>query len=154
MTETMETTATAVTSDNTVATNLFERATRLKLRYATDYGYITTEDLWDLPLTLRVGVRSERVCLDDIAKGLRRELRETEDESFVTKPGKGNERLELAFEVVKHVIAVRLAEAELAKTARERAEKKQKLLGVLARKQDQKLETLTEAEIAAEIEAL
>ena len=42
---------TGTTSDASVANNLFERATLLKLRFTTEYGMISVEDLWDLPLT-------------------------------------------------------------------------------------------------------
>jgi len=142
---------TGITSDASVANNLFERATRLKLRFTTEYGMVSVEDLWDLPLAT---TRPRTTSLDDVAKALRRELRDTEEESFVVAAKKGDDRLALSFEVVKHIIAVRLAEAEAAKTARQRAEKKQQLLGVLARKQDAALENMTEAEIKAAIEEL
>ena len=50
-----------------VAVNIFEQASRNKLRFDTNIkGVISTEDLWDLPLTSDTG----RVNLDDIAKAL------------------------------------------------------------------------------------
>ncbi|MEU4643398.1 hypothetical protein AB0G14_22890, partial [Micromonospora sp. NPDC023814] len=57
-------------------------------------------------------------------------------------------------EVVKHVIAVRLAEDEAAKAAAAKKLEKEKLLAVLGRKQDAVLENLTEAELLARINNL
>lgn len=138
-------------SGNSAATNIFEQASRIGLRIDTHMGLLTVEDLWNLPLSSASG----RGNLDDIAKGLRRELRSTEEESFVVaKKSRTDERLALAFEIAKHVIAVKLAEAEEARTQRERAEKKQKLLSIIARKQDEQLEGQSLEELTAAVNAL
>ena len=52
---------------------MFEKATRLKLRFETVRGYVTTEDLWDIPLSAVNGF-----CLDTIAKNLNKKLKELE----------------------------------------------------------------------------
>jgi len=63
-------------------------------------------------------------------------------------------RLQLAFDVVKRVIDVRKAENKAAAEARTKAEQKQKILGILARKQDEALESKSEEELRALIEAM
>ena len=65
----------------------FEKASRIRLRFDTPQGSLTVEDLWQLPLTSRTG----RANLDDIAKSLNRQLKETAEESFVVKNNKTNE---------------------------------------------------------------
>lgn len=130
--------------------NIFEQASRRGLRFTTGQGAVTTEDLWDMPLThARRGY-----SLDDLAKDLRRQLKDNEEVSFVTPVTRSDEVLQLKFDIVKHIIDVRLAENAAAATERATAERKQKLLEVLARKQDANLEASSEEEIRAMIDAL
>lgn len=123
---------------------MFEKASRLKLRFATERGNLTAEDLWDLPLT-----SNRNVNLDDIAKGLSREVKESATESFVHKATSASEALELKFDVVKRVIEVKLAEREAAALKSEAAEKKQRILGIIAKKKDEKLEGSSLEELEA-----
>jgi hypothetical protein len=121
---------------------MFEKASRIKLRFATPAGLISTEDLWDLPLTSKVGAAN----LDDLAKGLNRKIGDNE-ESFVDKPAKTNTTDQLAFDIVKRIIEVRLEEREAAKTARDKAVRKQKILGILADKKDEALKSMDVADL-------
>lgn len=114
---------------------MFEKASRLKLRFESPKGLLSVEDLWDLPLS---GTAS-RANLDDVARGLFKQLKSGDDVSFVEKARKSDETLQLKFDVVKHVIDVRLAEAEAASKAKETAEKKQQVLRIIAEKKDKKL---------------
>ncbi len=132
-----------------IITNLFEFATRQKLRFDTTKGSLTTEDLWDLPLTSTRGD-----SLDAIARNLSLLIREQVTESFVVKATKADEILELKFALVKYVIDVRLAEDELAKAARETKKKKERLLEIIARKQDQALEQASLEELQGMVAAL
>jgi hypothetical protein len=129
---------------------IFEKATREKFRYPSTKGLLTTEQLWELPLTAKSGF-----SLDDVAKAVNAELKAIATESFVateTNPAKAT--LETKLEVVKHVIAIRLAEDQAAKAAAAKKLEKEKLLAVLGRKQDAVLENLTEAELLARINNL
>jgi len=112
----------------------FEKASRLKLRFETAKGSLATEDLWDLPL------RGNGTSLNSLAKNLNRKIKDEGEEDFVSPSTRANEVLGLQFDLVKHVIEIRLAEADAAAQARERKEKKQKLLEILGRKQDAALE--------------
>ena len=129
---------------------IFEKATQEKFRYPSTKGLLTTEQLWELPLTAKSGF-----SLDDVAKAVNAELKAIDTESFVateTNPAKAT--LETKLEVVKHVIAFRLAEDQTAKAAAAKKLEKEKLLAVLGRKQDAVLENLTEAELLARINNL
>ncbi|MEU4692305.1 hypothetical protein [Actinoplanes sp. NPDC023714] len=129
---------------------IFEKATREKFRYPSTKGLLTTEQLWELPLTAKSGF-----SLDDVAKAVNAELKAVDTESFVateTNPAKAT--LEAKLDVVKRVIAVRLAEDLAAKAAAAKKLEKEKLLAVLGRKQDAVLENLTEEELLARINDL
>jgi hypothetical protein len=130
---------------------MFEKASRLQLRFDTPKGSLTVEDLWDLDLTSTV---ANKANLDKIAQNLSKQLKETATESFVVKTTNHDAILQLKFDIVKHIIDVLLAEREVAKTAKTRKETKDRLLSILARKQDEQLEGKTVEELQAEIAAL
>ena len=94
------------------------------------------------------------VILDNIAKGLNKQIKEADTESFVTPTTRADEVLKLKFEIVKHIISVRLAENAEALAAKNKAQQKQKLLEVLDRKKNAQLETMSVEEIEASLAAL
>ena len=127
---------------------MFEQAIRLKLRFETAKGALTVEDLYDLPLT-----SANRPNLNDIAKGLSRYLRENE-EDFVGTASKADTAAQLKFSIVKHVIAVRLAENEAAKAAADRRETKNRIMELIAKKQDESLQSKSLEELQAMVATL
>ena len=114
--------------------NIFEAATRGRLRFGSNKGMLTVEDLWDLPLNSK-----NNASLDGIARAYNRELKSQEEESFVTKPARKDSVLELGFEVVKHIIEVRLAENEAAKKKIDRDKEKKLLMELIAKKEVEEL---------------
>lgn len=115
---------------------MFEKASRLALRFTTSKGNITVEDVWNLPLTTTV---TAGVSLDNLAKSISRQLKETEAESFVVQSSKADELLQLRFDLIKHIISVRLAEADKAKTLKANKEKKEKIMEIITKKKDEVL---------------
>jgi len=113
---------------------MFEKATRLKLRFPSQKGFLTVEDLWDLPLT-------GKVSLDNIAKQLNKEIKESSEESFVIKKTEKNNILELKFELVKYIIKVKLSEIETAEKAKVLKEKKQKIMELIQEKENESLKS-------------
>lgn len=130
--------------------NIFEYATRNKLRFASARGFLTVEQLWDVPLR-----SNDEFNLNAIAKVTNQNLKALTEENFV-EAAKTNAQLlmETALEIVKHIIAVKLAEEEAAKKRAANKLEKQKLLKILAEKQDGKLSELSEKELQERIEAL
>ena len=123
---------------------MFEKASRLKLRFKTSVGLITVEDLWDLSLQQ----------LDSLAKSLNKQVKEDAEESFITVKSKANTVLELSFEIVKHVIKVKLEEAEAKKNAAEKKAKKAQLMELISQKQNEALSAKSIEELKAELESL
>jgi hypothetical protein len=125
---------------------LFEQATRRALRFESPKGALTVEDLWNLPLTSTTG----KANLDGIAKYVNRQLKDADEESFVQPTvGSKNVELNLKFDVVKHIIAVRVAERDAAAEAEKRRATKQRILELIAEKQDDNLKGKTLEELQA-----
>ena len=130
--------------------NLFEYASRYKLRFPSSKGALSVEQLWDAPLRSR-----DDFNLDAIAREASRALKALTEESFVDKGRtRVHEKAEVTFEVVKHVIQVKLEEeAEAEKRANARGEK-ERLLRIIAGKQEGRLSEMSEKELQEQIDAL
>ena len=128
---------------------MFEQASRLKLRFESAKGLLSVEDLWDLPLT-----STRSTSLDEIARSLHLQLKSGTDVSFVDPEKKSDPAIQMAFDLVKHVIDTRLAENAAAAAASANKERKQKLLGILANKQDEALLGMSVEDLRAAIAAL
>lgn len=133
-----------------MTTSIFEQASRQKLCFTTTKGLISVDDLWDLPLQSNTG----KINLDDLAKAVNANLRESEVESFVAKNTKSSTTDRLRLDILKRVIEVRVADKEAAANQRENAERKRVLLEALAEKRVESLTNMTEAEIEAQLKAL
>lgn len=133
-----------------MSTNMFEYATRAKLRFPSIKGELTVEQLWDLPLQAKTAFD-----LDNTARAVNAELKSVTEDSFVaTKPNPAKADLEIKLELVKHIISVRMAENEAARNALARKAEKEKLMGLLEKKQDAALESLSTEEIQKRLDAL
>lgn len=131
---------------NTTAV-LFEMASQMKFRYPYK-GMITTEDLWDLSLSQ----------LDVVYQNLNKELKATDGDSLIaTKSadeGVKAQELKNKIEIVKYIFNGKQQAAELTRMAADRAAKKQHILDILARKQDDALQNMTEDELMAMLNEL
>lgn len=117
--------------------DIFESASRLKLRFPSPKGLLTTEDLWDLPLTSSTG----KANLDTIACTLHAEIESQPKVSFVINKAASaaDKTAKLALDVVVRVIEVRLAENEQKQQLDARREKKQQLMALIAQKENEQL---------------
>ena len=73
--------------------DLFKRANKQKLRFTSPRGPLCTEDLWDIPLT------DADTSLNNIAKGLNKELNTDSEEDFVKPKVKPNPKTVLKFDL-------------------------------------------------------
>ena len=121
---------------------MFEKASKMKLRFTTSRGQVTTEDLWDFPLT-----SSTAFSLDSIAQGLSKSIKASAEESFVIKKCRANKTLELQLDIVKHIISVKLDEAKARRKAAETSIMRDKALAILAERQDEGLNELSDKEL-------
>jgi len=109
---------------------MFEQASRNKLRFVTDIGELSCEDVWDLPLLGR------DVCLGNLARELSRRIKAiSEEESFVERVRDEDKETLLRFDIIKHIIKVKLEEIEKADNEEAKKAQKQQILAVIADKQ-------------------
>jgi hypothetical protein len=123
---------------------MFEKASRLKLRFETSKGILFVEDLWDLSLT----------DLNKIAKSYNKTIKESEEEDFLREVTKEDKVTKLKFDIVLHILTIKKEEKEAAAKREEKKAKKQKILEILAKKQDETLEGKSEEELLKELEEL
>jgi len=122
--------------------NLFEIASKKKYRFPYK-GMISTEDLWDLT----------PAQLDVVYKTLNKNLKAQGEESLLAEDSV-DETLANMIEIVKHVFAVKQEEIKARKEAVENAEKRKRILEVIAQKQDEALHDLSEADLQKMLEEL
>lgn len=122
---------------------MFERASRLKVRFQYR-GMLSVEDLWDLRVE----------DLDSLYKSLNARAKEQQEDSLLDTRSREDEILDLAIGIVKHVVAVKLQEAQAREDGVERRARKQKLMAVLEEKQDAELGELSADELKGMIEEL
>lgn len=109
--------------------NIFEYVTRNKVRFPFK-GMISAEDLWDLSL----------LNLDSIYKTLNKQVKQSEEESLLNTKSNVDTELEVQIAIVKHIVSVKLAEQKAKHKAYTKREQKQKIMSIIAAKQDEALQ--------------
>ena len=116
--------------------NMFEVATRSKFRFPYR-GLVTVEDLWDISVE----------GLDTVFKKLNSQLKTVTEESLLQKRTKEDAEIHLQIEIIKYIVSTKLKEANSKLRAKEVAEEKQKIMEILASKQDEDLKNKTPEEL-------
>lgn len=119
-----------------MSTNMFEIAARNKFRFPFK-GMISTEDLWDLSVE----------NLDNVFKTLNSERKKTKEESLLSTKSKADEMLELKIEIVKHIVTVKQEEKEAREKKFLDRERNQKIMSIIAAKQDEQLHNMSVEEL-------
>lgn len=122
---------------------MFEVATRSKMRFSFK-GQISVEDLWDL---------SAR-DLDSIFKALNSQLKQTKEESLLETRTKQDEELDTRIEIIKYIVKTKLEEENVRLLAKEQREKKQKIMEIIANKQDADLQNKSVEELTSMLNEL
>lgn len=115
----------------------FKLASREKLRFQTNRGVLTTEQLWDVSI-------SE---LDALAVQLETEYQSSGKKSFVVKSSAKDKIAKLKFDVVLDVLTTKVEEADALREAKEVKEHNEKILNLIAEKQDESLKNKSVAEL-------
>ena len=123
--------------------NIFEVAVRNKFRFPFK-GVISVEDLWDLSVQQ----------LDGIFKTLKSQEKKAQEESLLDTRTPEDEALKTKIDIIRYIVTVKLDEAKQAEHAKENRDQKQKILGILAEKQDADLRSKTPEELQAMLNQL
>lgn len=123
--------------------NIFAIASEHKFRYPYK-GMISTEDLWDLNLDQ----------LDMIYKTLAKEVKAAHEDSLLTvmPRNENDDILDMKIEIVKYVFDAKIEAARKREAEVINAEKKRRILEVLAKKQDDSLNNMSEDELRKMLE--
>lgn len=124
-------------------TNIFEDASKNKYRYPYK-GMITTEDLWDLT----------QAQLDMVYKALNKGVSEAQVSSLMHKVTDVDAELLNKIEIVKYIFNAKEAEAEARKNDAAKHAKKQRILDILAQKQEDALQNMSEDELKKMLDEL
>lgn len=124
-------------------TNIFEYAVRNKVRFPFK-GMISVEDLWDLPLA----------NLDAIYKTLNKQVKLSEEESLLATKTSVDTELEVQIAIIKYIVSVKLAEQEARAKAAENKAQKQKIMSIIAAKEDEELKNSSVDDLKKMLESL
>jgi len=108
---------------------LFEKATRLKVRYHYN-GSIAVEDLWNLDV---------KTLDEKIFKPLNAQLKQAKEESLLQTKSAADEELEVKIEIVKYIVKEKQAEAAARLQDKELKVKEQKIMEALAANEEKEL---------------
>lgn len=117
----------------------FKEASRQQLRFTTNKGVLSVEQLWQLSIT----------DLDSLAVSLESEVEKSGRKSFVVERSEKDQTAKLKFDIVLDVLTTKVKEAKDAKDARETKAQKDKILNLIAEKKDQSLAGKTIEELEA-----
>ncbi len=116
--------------------DIFEYVVRNKVRFPYK-GNITAEDLWDLPVT----------GLDNIFKTLNSQAKQSKEESLLDVKSNEDEILDIQIAVVKHIVGVKLEEKAAKERKAENRAKKQKIMEIMAARNDKMLENASDEDL-------
>lgn len=124
--------------------NLFEVASRRKLRFDSKHGKITVEELWDLSLE----------SIDSIAVALNNKIKTTETVSFVSNVSSVNTEDKLKFDIVIHIINTRKAESDALRERAVNAERARTIRAELSRRKEDAIKTKSDEDLQKELDEL
>lgn len=121
--------------------NIFEVAVRNKMRFPFK-GLVSVEDLWDLSVE----------NLDSVFKTLNAQLKTVKEESLLNTKTKEDKELDVRIEIVKYIVGIKLTEKEAQMNAKAKREEKQKILELIANKENEALQGKSIEELKAMLE--
>jgi len=107
----------------------FKQASKEKLRFVTNKGVLSTEQLWDLTLDE----------LDSLVVSLEALHKESGKKSFLIKTSVKDKTAKLKFDVALEVLTTKLEEESALLEAREVKAHNEKIITLIAEKQDETL---------------
>ena len=114
----------------------FELAIRNKLRFKGVQGELSVEDVYTLPLTTTV---SNKTSIEKLGIEAVKALEESKSTYGFLSPATVDPLLQLRVDILEHIRDVRVAENEEKRSAKEKADTKQKLMAIISEKKDKEL---------------
>lgn len=123
---------------------MYKVASKMKLRFATVKGNLSVEDLWDLNL----------VALDKLAVAIDDEISKSPRKSFIAETTPENEVAKLKLNILKDIIETKMKEKNDKESEKRKQSERNRLLEILAKKEEASLENLSIEELKKKIAEL
>lgn len=107
----------------------YKEASKLKLRFQTEKGVLSTEQLWDLSIPQ----------LDELAIRLESEYKDSGKKSFIVKRTEKDKIAKLKFDISLDVLNSKVEEEASALEAKENKAHNEKIISLIAEKKDESL---------------
>jgi hypothetical protein len=114
---------------------MYKQASKLRLRFVTSVGVLSTDQLWDLSQT----------NISNAIKAVKKVLKKNDDDelSFLEDTKVVDVENQLRFDILKDIYLTKKKEAEELRNIAETKEHNQKILSLIAEKQDSKLKDMS-----------
>lgn len=123
---------------------MFVKASRMKLKIATNKGELRVDDLWDLSLA----------DLNNVAKGIKRLLKRDAEEDFLDETSSEDEITKLKFDIVIHILNTKKEEKKQRELEVSKKAEREKILGLIAQKEEESLGKLSVEDLKAKLAQL
>jgi len=120
-------------------TNIFKEGSKEKLRFSTNKGLLSIEQLWDLSLT----------DLDSLVVSLDNEVAQSGKKSFLVKTTVKDKISKLRFDIALDILTSKNEEEKAAIAKIAEKERKEKILAIIASKKDESLSQKSVEELEA-----
>jgi len=120
---------------------MYKDASKQGLRFNTQYGSLSVEQLWDVSVN----------DLDTLAVELEQEYKNSKGKSFIVKKTTKDKTIKLRFDIVLDVLTTKVEEADALRDAAGIKEHNQKILSLIASKQDESLSNLSIEELEKQL---
>lgn len=124
--------------------NIFERASRAKLRFSTSAGVLSIDDLWDMTLP----------GLNIVAKAVNASLKADQEEDFISDAAPEDTMSMLRMDLLKHVISEKKTQEGRTIAAADTRKRKAVLLELIAEKDNESDKKLSKTQLLKMVEAL
>jgi len=116
--------------------NMFEMAVKSKFRFPYK-GMINVEDLFDLSLN----------DLNVVYQTLKKQQKQTQEESLLEVKSQEDQELDIKIQIVKHIFDEKVNEREMKLKEKEFKQHEQKIMAIIAKKQDAEYENMSIEEL-------
>lgn len=125
--------------------DMFIKAMRDHIRFQTNRGPASVEDLWDIKLTE----------LNSMAKSLKSQLKAVEGvEDYLEDKPEADTILKLKFDIVLSILETKKSEKKDSESELTKKAEREKLLALIAKKEEDSLGNLSVEELKAKLEKL
>lgn len=124
--------------------DIFELSSRLKVRFKSANGVVNSEDLWSF----------SKNDLNDMYITIEKIVESNKGSGLLKEKSAEIDLNELRLKIIEHIFNYKVAKSKEAELAKVKAERKSRILEIIANKQDNKLMDKSIKELTKELDSL